>query len=55
MNGESGFQFAEPKNLRTVQHLSFSQESGVRLHDRMRDHGLIDQTNGVIPVPPGKD
>jgi hypothetical protein len=28
---ESGFQFAEQPNLRTVQHLSFSQESGVRL------------------------
>jgi hypothetical protein len=26
----SGFQFAEQKNSRTVQHLSFSQESGVR-------------------------
>jgi hypothetical protein len=28
---ESGFQFAEQPNLRTVEHLSFSQESGVRL------------------------
>jgi hypothetical protein len=27
----SGFQFAEQKNSRTVQHLSFSQESGLRL------------------------
>jgi hypothetical protein len=28
---ETGFQFAEQQNLRTVQHLSSSQESGVRL------------------------
>jgi hypothetical protein len=28
---ESGFQFAKQQNLRTVEHLSFSQESGVRL------------------------
>jgi hypothetical protein len=25
------------------------------LQDRMRDYGLIDQTNGVIRVPPGQD
>jgi hypothetical protein len=58
---ESCFQFAEQQNVRTVAASLFQPtragafRQGSILHDRLRDYGLIDQINGVIRVPPGKD